>query len=482
MPVLAAIDLGANSVRLSIARFVGKRRRVIHQDREVVRLGAAVFRHGQLDPEAMAQTVKVLRRFRRACVRLGARQVRVVATSALRDAANARIFQDWVRTATGWNVEIISGLEEGRLIHLGISTYARLRSARVLLVDLGGGSCEFTVSVDGHIRAMHSLSLGAVRLTQEFLPRDPPRRKDLARLRAYIAEQLERIAPEVRKAKIQLTLATSGTAAALAVLSGGGSITRAALAAHMRRLAKSDAAARSKMRGVGPRRAEIIVAGAALFSEMLPCFGLNGFRYSPLGLRDGLLAQMAAEMGGGETRQIAAERWDALQAMGRHYGVDPAHAERVRAHVLWLFRRLRRLHQLPLEYAEWLGAAAMLYEVGNYVNRTGARRHAYYLIAHSEIFGYTAAQRHLIAALARYQGRSRPPADDIGLIRGAALLRLARALDQSRKPLAAPRLVVGAQAVRLTVAGELELWALEKERPYFRALFARDLDLRARGD
>src|SRR5579884_1620113 len=169
MPTFAAIDIGANSVRLKVAKLTRHRLETVAEDREVTRLGQSVFRTGLLEPKALAFTVKVLQRFHREAIKRGVDAVRVVATSALRDARNAASFIEWVRASTGWQVEIISGLEEGRLIHLGVLTHLRLKASPLLLVDLGGGSCELTVSVDGQIRSMVSLPLGAVRLTEEFL-------------------------------------------------------------------------------------------------------------------------------------------------------------------------------------------------------------------------------------------------------------------------------------------------------------------------
>src|SRR5258708_31262253 len=119
MPTFAAVDIGSNSVRLKIARLEGRRLRAIHEDREVTRLGEGVFRTGFLTPESIAETVKVLRRFHRPTQQVVTDSVRVVATSALRDARNSQAFLEWVRSATGWRVEIISGVEEPRLIHLG---------------------------------------------------------------------------------------------------------------------------------------------------------------------------------------------------------------------------------------------------------------------------------------------------------------------------------------------------------------------------
>src|SRR5246500_5918787 len=176
MPTFAAVDIGSNSVRLKIARLQAGRLRALHEDREVTRLGEGVFSSGFLTPESMAETVKVLRRFHRAAQQIVTDNVRVVATSALRDARNSQAFLEWVRSATGWKVEIISGLEEARLIHLGLVSSLRVNVSPILMIDLGGGSCELTISSKNHIRDTISLPLGAVRLTNEFLQHDPPRK------------------------------------------------------------------------------------------------------------------------------------------------------------------------------------------------------------------------------------------------------------------------------------------------------------------
>src|SRR6266852_2882707 len=401
MPTFAAVDIGSNSVRLKIARLTRGRLRSIHEDREVTRLGEGVFRSGFLTPESMAETVKVLRRFHRATQQVVTDPVRVVATSALRDARNSQAFLEWVGSATGWKVEIISGLEEARLIHLGLVSNLRVDSSPALMMDLGGGSCELTVSGRGHIRDMVSLPLGAVRLTDEFLRHDPPRKGELKRLRGFIAREVDRISNRITSARVKNVIATSGTAAALAATASHlrkntSSRQRAAVSsAEMTRIAKLLArlpvGERRKIQGIGPKRAEIIVAGALVYHELLERCHLKGFRYSPLGLRDGLLAQMAAEYDRSTRsgKQIESERWDSIRAALEHYRVDMDHALQVRDSALQLFSGLRSVHRLPPEYEEWLSAAAMLYEVGDYVNRNGRHRHAYYIIAHSEILGYT---------------------------------------------------------------------------------------------
>jgi exopolyphosphatase/guanosine-5'-triphosphate,3'-diphosphate pyrophosphatase len=500
MPTFAAVDIGANSVRLKIARLSQHRLHLLHEDREVTRLGESVFRGGMLSTDTIAHTVRVLQRFHRSAQGYGAESVRVVATSALRDAHNASAFVDWVASATGWRVEVISGLEEGRLIHLAVVSATRAGSAYALLLDLGGGSCELTVSDHGEIRRMFSLPLGAVRLTQEFLRRDPPKEKELERLRSYIAEEVARIQRRVPASNIEMTVATSGTAAALAGAyfrtrnPKGGQVPRAGVVQLTGALGKLTQGERAAIPGIGTRRAEIIVAGALVYSELLQRLDLPSFHYSPLGLRDGVLAQMSADYDRGTRfrRHIDAERRNALVNTATHYAADLKFAGQVRDLALKLFAGLKSVHRLPPEYEEWLGAAAMLHEVGSFINRSGRRRHAYYIICQSEIFGYTVHQRYLIAAMARYVGRSRPDADS-RLLRpltpaereivpkAVLLLRLARALNQGRRgaikdiDVQVRRERVQLKLVAKTSGAELEMWALQKERAYFRTVFGREL-------
>lgn len=504
MPTFAAVDIGSNSVRLKVARLQGGRLRAMHEDREVTRLGEGVFSSGFLTPQSMAETVKVLRRFHRTVQQLVPDSVRVLATSALRDARNSQAFLEWVRSATGWRVEIVSGLEEARLIHLGLVSDPRIDRAPTLMIDLGGGSCELTISQSGHIRDAVSLPLGAVRLTNEFLRHDPARKGELKRLAGFVTREVNRVADRIAKAKIRNVIATSGTAAALAgiashVHSGGGrqrnAVSRAQMNRISKRLARLPIAERRKIEGVGPRRAEIIVAGAAVYHELLDRLRLKGFRYSPLGLRDGILSQMAADYDSTTRsgKQIESERWESILKAVTHYHVDQKHAIDVRDSAMTLFSALRSVHRLPPEYREWLSAAAMLYEVGDYVNRNGHHRHTYYIISNSEILGYTPQQRRIIGAIARYLGKSRPSAEEVpmkaiesddrqNVQKAIVLLRLARALNLGRsRAVEKARITVRSADVRITLAPrrrmgvDLELWAIEKDAAYFREVFGREL-------
>jgi exopolyphosphatase / guanosine-5'-triphosphate,3'-diphosphate pyrophosphatase len=499
MPTFAAVDIGSNSVRLKIARLERRRLAVIHEDREVTRLGAEVFRTGVLDPSAIARTAKVLQRFHRAAQSFGVDTVRVVATAALRDARNSRSFLEWVKSATGWNAEIITGLEEGRLIHLGLLAGSRVQARNLLMIDLGGGSCELTLSIDRHIRSMVSLPIGAVRLTEEFLAHDPAKKKEVAAMRDFIAQEVKRVERRFKRVGTVACIATSGTAAALSdqwqAQQPDRLVPRTAVTRLANQLAKMRLSQRSALVGIGPRRAEIIVAGAAVFAELMSRLELSSFRYSPLGLRDGLLEQMLADYDKSArvSRQIESERHDALLETSAHYGVDRRRAERIRDLCQQLFRELKPVHQLPPEYAEWLSAAALLHEVGSFINRSGRHRHAHYIIANSELFGYAVRERRIIAAIARYVGKSLPvpgdrpmrllqSADRLLVPKAVALLRLARSLDQGRRGAVRElRARVGKGSVRLELdtargGADLERWAVARERNYFRAVFSWDLE------
>jgi exopolyphosphatase/guanosine-5'-triphosphate,3'-diphosphate pyrophosphatase len=523
MTTFAAIDIGSNSCRLKIAKVQAHQLKTLAEDREVTRLGGSVFDTGLISPEAMAATLRALKRFQRAVQSHGVDRIRVVATSAMRDARNSAAFQAWVKAETGWNMEIISGLEEGRLIHLGVTGAEPGAGGRVLLVDLGGGSCELTLSEHKHIKETVSLPLGAVRLTEEFLPTDPASADGLARMQQLIARELRRAHRRIQPGRVPLVIATSGTAAALsdACASGarngrksGKTTARSAARAHAQnrsailagmvptravrklaaKLAKMSLPEREAVPGIGPRRAEIIVAGAQVYTEILETFGLAGFRYSPLGLRDGILVQMLAEQDARAKahREFEHERWESVLATARRYGVDPHQAEPVRGHAVQVFRELRSMHQLPPEYESWLAAAAMLRDTGKFINHQGHHRHTQYIVSSSEIYGYTQLQRTLVSAIARYMGKSRPQPGDRALRnipaeehknvhRTVVLLRLAVALNQDR---ASDVLHVGVRLYPKRVylelragrtGAELELWSLRKEAGYFREVFGREL-------
>jgi exopolyphosphatase / guanosine-5'-triphosphate,3'-diphosphate pyrophosphatase len=518
MPTFAAIDIGSNSCRLKIARVVAHQLKTVAEDREVTRLGASVFESGLVSPEAMAATLRALKRFQRAVQAHGVDQIRVVATSAMRDARNGAAFQAWVKAETGWNLEIISGLEEGRLIHLGVMSNEPGAGGRVLLLDLGGGSCEITLSERKRIVETISLPLGAVRLTEQFLSADPAPKDGLARMRQLIGRELRRAHRKIQPGRAIQVIATSGTAAALSDAwmagaidgkgagkssgrrgagskpSASGVVPAGSVRKLAGKLAKMSLPEREAIQGIGPRRAEIIVAGTQVYAELLESFGLRGFRYSPLGLRDGILAQMLAgqDARAKAHREFEHERWESVLATARRYGVDTKQAEPVRAHAMQLFHELRHLHDLPAEYESWIAAAALLRDTGKFINHQGHHRHTQYIVSSTEIYGYTQTQRTIVSAIGRYLGKSRPQPGDRALrnipaqehqnvYRSVVLLRLAVALNQDRASDVLRVMVkVYPKRVYLEVepgrtGAELEIWSLRREAGYFREVFGREL-------
>ena len=515
MPTFAAVDIGSNSCRLKIASVHLHRLKTLHEDREVTRLGQSVFQTGVISPEAMAATIRALKRFHKAVQLHVVDKIRVVATSAMRDARNAAAFTEWVKATTGWSVEVISGLEEGRLIHLGVVTHEVGARGKCLLIDLGGGSCEVTMSDGGRLKTMVTMPLGAVRLQEEFLRTDPPAKEDVARLKQFIDRELRRAEKKLGTPRVGLVIATSGTAAALAEASGHvrkGRAAKKTLAkkrlervgamtadtADVRkladRLAKMNNAQREAVPGIGPRRSEIIVGGSLVYASLLERMGLKGFRYSPLGLRDGVLAQMLAEVDLRTSvhQKIENERWAGVLEVCERYGIEQRRVEPVRQHVVELFDSLARVHELPEEYKLWLEAAAMMQDVGKFMNHQGHYRHTQYIIANSEIFGFSPEQRLIVSALARYMGKSRPEPMDrpmrwipveehAHVTRAVVLLRLAVALNQDRaSAVLQMRTHVYPKRVLLELVpgrggAELEAWSLRKEAAYFREVFRREL-------
>lgn len=511
MRTFAAIDIGSNSCRLKIARVVQHELQTVFEDREVTRLGESVFESGLISPESMANTIQALKRFHKAVQVHGVDRARAVATSAMRDSRNSRAFRAWVKDETGWDVEVISGLEEGRLIHRGVVDWDLGTGGRCVLLDLGGGSCEVILSDRKRLEGMASLPLGAVRLTQEFLLSDPPREEEIGRMKQFIARELRRAARKVDVTGAKQVLATSGTAAALTAASaamakagkgkgknGAKREPGTATARDVRRLAekltKLNNSERSGVNGIGTRRSEIIIAGAHVYAEVLEHYKLEGFRYSEFGMRDGILSQMLAEEDARTSAHQAfeRERWAGVLELARRYGTDPKQMEPVRQHAAQLFHDLAAVHGLPEEYQLWLEAAAVLRDVGKFLNYQGHHRHAQYIVANSELYGFTPQQRVVTSAIARYLGKSRPapegrtmrdvpPTEHEWVRRAVVLLRLAVGLNQDRasdvlkvKAHVYPKRVI-LELYPGRTGAELELWSLRKEGDYFREVFRRDL-------
>lgn len=289
-PVFAAVDIGSNSVRLNVAES-GAPPRLLATDREVTRVGESVFRNGAVSEQAMALLCTILKRMATLCERFPISASRAVATSALRDASNRTELVARASAALGIPVEIISGEEEARLIHLGVRSQLADPDERCLIVDVGGGSVEVILSEPAGMALAWSLPLGAIRLQERFLHSDPPTAGELKELEMFIAEQSAPALHTLGEVSVDRTIGTSATARAVV------SAARPATADGVRRFYQSirtlSLAERKLVQGIGLQRAEIIIPGTAVLLHAIEALRIPGIVYSPGSVRDGIMVDLS---------------------------------------------------------------------------------------------------------------------------------------------------------------------------------------------
>lgn len=505
MPRYAAVDIGSNSIRMQAAETgAGIATKILAAERQVTRLGAGVFHDGRITDDAMAFVCANLERVAQIYQKLDVVGVRAVATSAVRDASNQEEFLERAARALGSPIEIISGQEEARLIHLGVLARWPQNGKRILMVDVGGGSAEVILSEEGVLAEAFSKPLGAVRLTEVFLRSDPPVPIDLRRMNEYIDEKLVAPMRKIGVGPFDRTIATSATAAA--IVCAINRVPRArreeadrlkASVAQIRKfyrdVAALDLSSRRKIQGIGPNRAELIVAGAAVFLRLLELFQQPSLHYSAAGVRDGIIADLAARGVGRERSMLNRDQRRVVEQMARRYGVQIAHARKVSELAHRLFEELQPLHQLPPSLGKLLEAAAYLHDVGHYVSDTSHHKHSYYLVLNSDLPGFTDAERHLIALLCRYHRKAMPtprhspfqaidPESRRAIVLLVPLLRIADSLDRSHEQRVSD-LQVQLRNGSVTLAldskpdPDLEIWAAERVADSFRETYQTQIQL-----
>jgi exopolyphosphatase/guanosine-5'-triphosphate,3'-diphosphate pyrophosphatase len=506
VPRYAAIDIGSNSIRMEAAELVpGLEARVLASDREVTRLGESVFRNGAVSEEAMRATCLVLGRMAGLYRKLDVVGVRVVATSAIRDTRNQREFLARATEAVGAPVEIISGREEARLIHLGVESIWPQGDKRVLIIDIGGGSAEIIAGSGGHLVEAYSKPLGAVRLKEAFLKDDPPDSRQLHQMHEYIQAKLDAPLRRLGHNGWDRVIATSATASAVAAVvaraprSKRDEIDRLRIsAAQVRKLylmlSGLSLAGRRRITGIGPRRAEIIVPGMSVLLHFLQEFQLPAFYFSRAGVRDGIIADLAARNVGAELSRLSRDQRHEVEGMGRRYGVSLEHARKVADISNLLFTALEPLHGLRPGCGKLLEAAAHLHDVGHFVSSVSHHKHSYYVVSNSDMAGFTDRERILIAALCRYHRKSLPnplhslyialsPEERQMLLMMIPILRLADNLDRSREQRIQRvdcRLPEGGGVVlQVHATGDIDLeqWAAERAGEVFQQIYNRPISV-----
>jgi exopolyphosphatase / guanosine-5'-triphosphate,3'-diphosphate pyrophosphatase len=503
MPRYAAIDIGSNSIRMEASDVApGGETTILASDRQVTRLGESVFRNGAISEEAAAFVCSVLERMAAQCRTLNVSAARAVATAAVRDARNQSEFIQRASQAARIPVEIITGREESRLIHLGVQSRWPHPEKRILVVDIGGGSAEMILGDRGVMRDAISKPLGAVRLHEIFLHDDPPSKLQLNEMWEYIDQRLSGSAKRFGVRQWDRVVATSATASAVVCAVNG--IPRArrdeadrkrASTAQLRklcaRLSGMPLAERRKVAGIGARRAEIIVPGAATLLRIMEAFGAPSIYYSTAGVRDGIIADLANRGVGRELSELNRDQRREVERIATKFAVPLRHARCVARFGSQLFSRLQGLHGLSPEYGRLMEAATYLYDVGHYVNDASHHKHSYYLVMNSDLPAFTAQERQFVANLCRYHRKALPSPSHAGLESLSAeqeralpmlipLLRLADALDRSHEQRVSA-IDLGIEAGRVTLgiggAGDLDLehWAAERVEDLFKATYGATL-------
>jgi len=492
--LIAAIDVGANAVRLEIARgFSDGSIESVHQERDPVRPGEGLFQTGTIPTAVVDRVVGVLRRYAIICKRHQAR-VRAVGTSALREAKNRDDIIRRVKREAGLELEAISGKEEARLMCLGVLS-GRPPKPRSLCLDIGGGSTEVAGAIGEQPSKLWSVAIGSVRLTETFKSHGEVSPKQLRLLREFAREAVADSLPPGIRGFPRVALGSSGSIRAIiasAAAEGTAHATAEQISRAVEKLARMDPDERHKR--FEARRADVIVAGAVILEALAHHLSLHAVTAVDRGLRHGVLVDLVRRRfrDADDSSLI-----DAARTMGRRFFFDESHAMQVARLAMALFDQLAGLHRLPLAVRSYLEVAAVLHDIGHSVSYQKHHRHTEYLIRNGDIPGLADRERDIVARIARLHRRSPPdlhhPAME-GLSPGearyvrklATLLRVADALDRSHaQPIGHLRADVAAGKVvlRLSTRGpaDLELWDVGHEAQLFHKVFATRLAVTWRG-
>ena len=456
---LAAVDIGTNSVHGVVARIVedesGPRFEILEREKESVRLGASAGDIRELTPDAIDRAVAALVRFAPLARRYDA-PVTAVATSAVREAENRHELLDRAWEEAGIHIEVVSGTEEARLIHLGVLQSLPVYDQRLVLCDIGGGSTELLVGERGEVLASRSLKLGHLRMTRMFFDEEPVTKAQVRACRRHVRSTLAPFARDVRALAPVVAVGSSGTISNLAEMAAvrrTGSrprstrnlaLTRDELCTLVAELvAAPTAVERAELAGLDEGRADVILGGALVLEQVMHELDLPELVVSDFALREGVLLDAWQRQRGGGLHHLSDLRRRSVEALAGAMDEDPAHSRQVAALALQLFDGTRGRHGLDDQARELLEAAALLCNVGLFLSHSGHHKHSYYVIRNTDrLPGFTDHEVELIALVARYHRKSEPKSKhaefagldeaDQGAVRVlAGLLRIAIGLDRS---------------------------------------------------
>jgi exopolyphosphatase/guanosine-5'-triphosphate,3'-diphosphate pyrophosphatase len=505
--ILAAVDVGTNSLHLVVARTTeGERFEVLTREKEMVRLGHGSSEMKELAPDAIDRAVAALGRFHRIADSFGA-PMRAVATSAVREADNRKELIKRARKEAGVEVEVVSGVEEARLIHLGVLQALELYDRRLLLCDIGGGSTELLLGERGEVLASVSFKLGAVRLTDRFFATDGLHPSAVDSCRRHVQATLSSFDRSVDAHPFEVAVGSSGTieqvfrlarglegAEPLRTLNGG-VLRRKQVSAVVDAIVEARASGTvDQLPDLDPKRADIILAGALVLEGVVKRFGVKELLISEYALREGVFLDTIQRHQGGSAHHLRDVARRSVTDLVQATDEDPAHSEHVAHLALQLWDATAPIHGLGEEPRSLLEAGALLANVGLAISHGKHHKHSYYVIRNSDrLVGFTDQEIEVVAQIARYHRKSEPKAshpewallddDQQHVVRvAAAVLRVAIGLDRShRRAVRAVTAALGDDEVVLGVVASpdadltLELYAAAERRGLLEQVLGRQV-------
>jgi len=502
MQTIAAIDVGSNAVRLVVGRIgYAEKLETLDNIRLPVRLGEDVFSHGHIGEQTAQQLLDAFVHFRKVAQDYGVQHIRAVATSALREAKNSDILRDRIARRTGIDIQIIRWEEEARLIHLAVATAVNLKGKNALLIDIGGGSVEVTISRGRNILSTESYNMGTVRLLQK-LARKPSRVSFAELVSEYAAAIKRRIHSEIGGDKIELCIGTGGNIEEMGVLrkklfhrESDDAITLPELEKLIRVLSAMTVNERMRKLKLKPDRADVILPACIVLRVIAQEAHVKEIKIPHVGLKDGILLDLAGSLSKIHQPVPREQVWTSALRLGEKYQFDAEHGKSV-AHLAGsLFDQAQPLHGLDSEHKLLLEVAALLHDIGYFISALNHERHGYYILQANPLIGLTEREQAIVANLVRYHRKSMPTAQDENLrvlnsadrllvIKLAGLLRLADAMDVTHTGrVRRVDVRLSRRKCCLRLQGEsglsLEHWALGKRRSMFQDVFGLRLEIEA---
>ncbi|HEY9198357.1 MAG TPA: exopolyphosphatase [Gammaproteobacteria bacterium] len=442
---IAAVDLGSNSFHMIVARLHDGQLRVVDRLRDPVRLAAGLDRNHRLDPDVRRRAIECLQRFGQRLRDLGPDSVRVVGTNTLRQARDAEFIEE-AQQALGHPIEVIAGVEEARLIYLGVAHSLGDQGGRRLVMDIGGGSTELIIGEGFQPLRLDSLYMGCVSLTERCFRGGKLGKGNFAEAELIAALELEPIQERFRRLGWATAVGASGTIRTVReILVEQGWSEQGITLQGLRKLRKAllDAGQidKVKYKGLPDDRRIVLAGGVAILHAAFEALGIERMLIAQGALREGLLYDLLGRIRHDDVREAA------VQAMMNRYQVDTLHAARVGKVALQLLDMLARDWGLadPMQ-GVWLQWAACLHEVGLVIAHSQYHKHGGYLIQHSDLPGFSLRDQALLAALVRGHRRKFPREELAALPkplqeparRLLVLLRLAVLLRRDRADVSLP--------------------------------------------